>query len=172
MGFYVVILFPFNGMFVVFLWALSMCNLIQGYIATKNGNYLIGLAGLSFVNAFYIPTVLHYKLFEYISVNYLFWIGNLIAAIFISVLVKKKCRIGRFKSLILFVICLVPAYIITTRNRPDWSIGALYITMAVVVFPICYYAYARKIYNNREMPNPEDNSYSARAENEDTFNGE
>jgi len=138
------VLFPINGLFVVFLWALTMCNLIQVYIATKNKDYLTGLAALCFVNAFYIPTVLHYMFFEYLAINIPFWVGNLIAAIVIAISARKKCRIGRFKSLILFAICLIPASKIMIGDNSDWFIGALYIIAAVVVFPICYYVYARK----------------------------
>ena len=162
---FMIVLFPINGLFVVFLWSLTMCNLIQGYIATKNKNYLKGLAGLCLVNALYIPIVLHYKGLEYVNINIFFWVGNLLAALVVADYVRKICCIGRYKALILFVICVIPASIIMANNNADWRIGALYIVAAVVVSPICYLLYAKKQLLLKE-------TQGENAKNEDTLNGE
>lgn len=142
---FVLLLFPLNGLFVLYLWALTMCNLIQGYVATKNSKYLIGLAVLCVINAFYIPTVLQYKFFEYVGINAPFWIGNIVVAIVISVKsIKSKWRIRTKKWILLYVICNIFGFWGMTGNGDFKAGGILYIITAIVVFPIFYYFYARK----------------------------
>ena len=141
---FVLVLFPFNGLFVLYLWALTMCNLIQGYVATKKSNYLIGLAVLCLANAFYLPTVLQYKFFEYVGINAPFWIANIIVAIVLSVKsIKSKWQIGAKKWILLYVICNIFGYWGMTGNGDFKTGGILYIGVAVVVFPISYYFYAK-----------------------------
>ena len=144
MGFWILILFPLNGLLVVYLWSLTMCNLIKGYVVTKNKNYLIGLAALCFVNAFYIPTVLNYEFLEHVAINLPFWIGNLILAIVISIMsLNQRRSILPFKSLILYPFCMIWASFIV-ENQGDFSIyGLLYLIVAVVIVPVCYYVYAK-----------------------------
>jgi len=150
----VLILFPANGLFVVFLWSLTMCNLIQGYVVTKKARYsselpkyLIGLAVLCLANAFYIPTVLQYRFLGHVNINLPFWVGNLLVAGAVSIIsiisAKAKGRIGPFKSLILCPVCAVFAGLVAA-NPSDFNVyGLYYLIFAVVIFPACYYLYAK-----------------------------
>jgi len=134
-------IYPFSGLFIVFLWAFSICSLIQGHIAAKNANFLIGLAILCFINMFYIPTVLQYKLFEYVGVNMPLYIGNIIAAIIISI--RNKWKIELAKVGLLYLICCNLAYIVAKGNGDAPLAGVFYIIIAVVIVPIYYYFYAK-----------------------------
>ena len=103
---FILFLFMINGLFIVFLWALNMCNLLRGYVATKNLKCLIGLVVLCLINMFYIPTVLQYEFLEYGNINLFFWIGNIIVAIVISSISNKnKWNIGEKKWILMYFVC-------------------------------------------------------------------
>jgi len=166
---YLVLLFPVNGLFIIYLWALTLCNFIQGYIVIKEKKYLIGAAVLCFINAFYVPTVLHYSFFEYMNFNMPFWIANLFVATAVSVPSRiNKRRIGPKKWIPLYVLCNIFGCWGMTSNGEFLIGGILYVAFAVVVFPVSYYFYAKGKYSHTDDAGNQETS----SDDENTHNGE
>jgi len=137
MGMFALILFPLNGLFVVYLWSLTACNLIHGYILRKENSFLLGLGALSLVNMFFIPTVLTYRFFESVDTNTPFWLLNIAVAIIVSVM-AKKWGVSAKKAIILYPLCAVLASAVASANG-ETSVGMLYLCVALIAFPIFYY---------------------------------
>jgi hypothetical protein len=140
--------FPINGLFIMFLWALTMIILLKGYIVEKKIWTLTCLAFLSCINIFYIPTLLEYKLLENIWENIPFWVFNLIIAIiFFFVSIIRKWRIEGGKIGILYITCMLLTTVILFSDGRMPILGILYLCISVIFLPVYYFLSWRKIVN-------------------------